>query len=93
MERTKVEWEKTRIRLNYCICGLFFDFEGRVWKRGWWPERESTLLNFYGLISNIYQKGNRKGNIALRESKNRSCTFFHLPLHLSWDSFSQNLLK
>ena len=59
----------------------------------WWPERESTLPNFYGLISNIYQKGNRKGNIALRESKNRSCTFFHLPLHLSWDSFSQNLLK
>ena len=59
----------------------------------WWPERESTFPNFYGLISNIYQKGNRKGNIALRESKNRSCTFFHLPLHLSWDSFSQNLLK
>jgi hypothetical protein len=43
IERTKVEWGKVRIRLNYCIYWLFFDFDGGVWKRGWWPERESNL--------------------------------------------------
>jgi len=46
----------------------------------WWPERESTLPNFYGLISKIYRKGNRKGNIGLLMAKNLSRTFFHFNL-------------
>ena len=73
------------MRKNYYASATPFTLGGIVLKPAnlginWWPERESTLPNFYGLISKIYRKGNRKGNIGLLMAKNLSRTFFHFNL-------------